>query len=99
MVVVSVLPSRAEGPFGALRERAVSLIHPGSGTGDHGVAESTFDYALRLIARGDVDVDALVTHRMSGIDALPAAIAVTADKQAHGAINPVQVDLRSGRAA
>lgn len=99
VVVVSVLPSRAEGPFGALRERAVSLIHPGSGTGDHGVAESTFDYALRLIARGDVDVDALVTHRMSGIDALPTAIAVTADKQAHGAINPVQVDIRVGRAA
>ncbi len=52
-----------------------------------------FEHALRLVARGDVDVEALMTHRLTGIDELPKALAITGDKRAYGAINPAQVEL------
>jgi threonine dehydrogenase-like Zn-dependent dehydrogenase len=93
IVVVSVLPQRFDAPLGLLRERAVALLHPRSGAGGYSPGASVFEYALRLIARGDVDVESLVTHRLQGIDALPKAVGITADKAAHGAINPVQVSL------
>ena len=96
VVVVSVLPGRAEAPYGLLRERAISLHHPGSGAAGHSASESLFDYALRLISRGDVDVSSLVTHRLDGIDALPHAVEITANKAEHGAINPAQVTASEG---
>ncbi|GIJ54610.1 zinc-dependent alcohol dehydrogenase [Virgisporangium aurantiacum] len=93
IVMVSVLPQRFEAPVGLLRERSVALLHPRSGAGGYSPAASVFEYALRLVARGDVDVESLVTHRLHGIDALPEAVEMTANKAAHGAINPVQVVL------
>ena len=93
IALVSVLPERVVAPLGLLRERSVALLHPRSGAGGYSPSASVFEYALRLVARGDVDVEALVTHRLHGIDALPEAVTMTADKAAHGAINPVQVVL------
>jgi L-iditol 2-dehydrogenase len=71
----------------------VALLHPRSGAGGYSPGATVFEYALRLVARGDVDVESLVTHRLHGIDAIPHAVDITADKTAHGAINPVQVSL------
>lgn len=93
IVVVSVLPQRFEAPVGLLRERSVALLHPRSGAGGYSPTATVFEHALRLVSRGDVDVESLVTHRLHGIDALPEAVEITADKAAHGAINPVQVSL------
>jgi threonine dehydrogenase-like Zn-dependent dehydrogenase len=93
IVMVSVLAQRFEAPIGLLRERSVALLHPRSGAGGYSPGATVFEYALRLVARGDVDVESLVTHRRQGIDALPEAVGITADKAAHGAINPVQVSL------
>jgi threonine dehydrogenase-like Zn-dependent dehydrogenase len=87
IVVVSVLPDRAEVPLGTLRERAVTLLHPPSG------GAATFHESLRLVAAGEVDVESLVTHRLTGIDALPEAVEITGHKGRYGAINPAQVDL------
>ena len=92
-LVVSVLPDRVDAPLGILRGRSVALLHPRSGAGGYSPGASVFEYALRLVARGDVDVESLVTHRLHGVDAIPEAIAITADKAAHGAINPAQVAL------
>lgn len=86
IVMVSVLPEGAPAPLARLRERSVSLLHPRSGAG-------AFDHALRLVARGDVDVESLVTHRLDGVDKVPEAVRITADKPAHGAINPAQVNI------
>jgi threonine dehydrogenase-like Zn-dependent dehydrogenase len=91
IVVVSVLESNAAAPLGLLRERGISLLHPRSGAGGYSPATSVFEYALALVARGDVDVESMVTHRLSTVDDLPQAIAITRDKAVHGAINPVQV--------
>lgn len=93
LIMVSVPPNRAETPMGLMRERALTLMHPRSGAGGYSAAGDVFTHALRLIARGDVDVEALITHEVEGLDALPRAIDMTLHKRAHGAINPVQVHL------
>lgn len=96
VVVVSVLPDRAPAPLGLLRERGIALLHPRSGAGGYSPGGSVFDHALRLVARGDVDVESLVTHRLSGITEVPRAVEITRDKGAYGAVNPAQVDLTGG---
>lgn len=93
IVLVSVLPDRAPAPLGLLRERSIALLHPRSGAGGYSPAGSVFEHALRLVARGDVDVESLVTHRLRGVAEVPRAVEITRDKAAHGAINPAQVDL------
>ena len=93
IVMVSVLPGRVDTPLGLLRERSVALLHPRSGAGGFSPGSGVFDYALRLVARGDVDVESLVTHRLSGIGSIPRAVDITTDKAAHGAINPAQVTV------
>jgi threonine dehydrogenase-like Zn-dependent dehydrogenase len=94
IVVVSVLPRQAMAPLGLLRERGISLLHPRSGAGGYSPAAGVFEYALGLVARGDVDVESLVTHQLSGVDEIPKAVEMTRDKTAHGAINPAQVTGR-----
>lgn len=96
VVVVSVLPQRAPAPLGLLRERGVALLHPRSGAGGYSPTSDVFEYALRLVARGDIDVEALITHELRGIGELPAALEITRAKAAHGAVNPAQVDLTQG---
>jgi threonine dehydrogenase-like Zn-dependent dehydrogenase len=99
IVMVAVLPRHADAPLGLLRERAVALLHPRSGAGGHSPSGGAFEQALRLIGRGDVDVDRLVTHRLEGIDALPKALDITRDKAAHGAAGPAQVTIAPWTAA
>jgi threonine dehydrogenase-like Zn-dependent dehydrogenase len=96
IVMVSVLPARVDAPLGLLRERSVALLHPRSGAGGYSPTAGVFEYALRLVARGDVDVESLVTHRLPGIEAIPRAVDITADKATHGAINPAQVTVMDG---
>ncbi|MEO7235803.1 MAG: zinc-binding dehydrogenase [Lapillicoccus sp.] len=93
IVMVSVLPDDARLPLARLRERGVTLLHPRSGAGGYSPSSSVFEQAMRLVARGDVDLHALVTHRFAGLDALPAAVAVTRGKHAYGALGPAQVVL------
>lgn len=91
IVVVSVLPDDARLPLGILRERAVTMHHPPSGAGGYSASSSVFEHALRLVAKGSVNLDSLITHRLEGIDQLPTAVKMTQNKQLHGAINPPQV--------
>lgn len=93
IVMVAVLPRQASAPLGLLRERAVALLHPRSGAGGYSPGGGAFEQALRLIGRGDVDVDRLITHRLDGIDALPKALDITRDKAAYGAAGPAQVSI------
>jgi threonine dehydrogenase-like Zn-dependent dehydrogenase len=93
IVVVSVLPEHATAPLGLLRERSVALLHPCSGAGGYSPGGGAFEYALRLVARGDVEVESLVTHRLTGIQEIPEALRITADKASFGAINPAQVAM------
>ncbi|QIG45085.1 zinc-binding dehydrogenase [Nocardioides anomalus] len=90
IALVSVLPDDARLPLATLREKALTLVHPESGRRHHRGGDQ-FEHALRLLARGDVLVDELVTHTLAGVDELPRAVAMTLDKAAHGAVNPPQV--------
>lgn len=90
VAVVSVLPDDARLPLATLREKAVTLVHPASGRRHHRGGDQ-FEHALRLLARGDVEVERLVTHRLHGVESLPESVAITLDKAAHGAVNPPQV--------
>ncbi|HTJ37830.1 MAG TPA: zinc-binding dehydrogenase [Dactylosporangium sp.] len=93
IVMVSVLPAGAPAPLALLRERSVALLHPRSGAGGYAPGSGAFEHALRLVERGDVDVAALISHRLAGIEALPEALAITGDKRRHGALGPAQVDV------
>jgi len=91
IVMVSVLDTAGMAPLGMLRGKSLALLHPPSGAGGYSPSTTAFEHALRLVARGDVEVEPLVTHRVSGIGELPKAIEITRDKRAYGAINPAQV--------
>lgn len=93
IVMVSVLADDLPAPLGRLRERGISLLHPASGAGGYSPSGSVFSHALHLVARGDVDVASLITHRLAGIHDVPKSVEITRDKAAFGAINPAQVDL------
>jgi threonine dehydrogenase-like Zn-dependent dehydrogenase len=97
IVMVSVVGEEATAPLGLLRGRSVALLHPTSGAGGYSPSSTVFEHALRLVRRGDVDVESLVTHRLHGIDELPKALEITRDKAAHGALSPAQVDLAGDR--
>jgi L-iditol 2-dehydrogenase len=93
VAVVSVLPSRTELPTGLMREKSITLVHPRSGAGYYAATTSVFEHCVTLVAAGRVDVERLVTHRLSGLDSIPEALAITRDKLRYGAINPAQVSL------
>ncbi|MER7277100.1 zinc-binding dehydrogenase [Dactylosporangium sp. NPDC000244] len=93
IVMVSVLPSHAPAPLALLRERSVSVLHPRSGAGGYAPGSSVFEHALRLVHRGDVDVQGLISHRLHGVEALPEALEITRYKSKHAALGPAQVDL------
>jgi threonine dehydrogenase-like Zn-dependent dehydrogenase len=95
VAIVSVLPARAELPAGMMREKALTLVHPRSGAGYYAQHTSVFEHSLGLIARRQVDVGALITHRLSGLDAVQEALEITCDKERFGAINPAQVEVGS----
>ena len=94
--MVSVLDSAGEAPLGLLRGKSLALLHPTSGAGGYSPSTSVFEHSLRLVARGDVDVTSLVTHRLTGIDEIPKAIEITRDKRTYGAVNPAQVTVPGG---
>jgi threonine dehydrogenase-like Zn-dependent dehydrogenase len=91
IVMVSVLDKNVMAPLGRLREKAVTLLHPLSGAGGYSPTATAFEYSLALVARGDVDVESLVTHRLTGIEELPKALEITRDKRTYRALSPAQV--------
>jgi L-iditol 2-dehydrogenase len=90
IVAVSVLDEDARLPVTLLRERGITLAHPASGAGGP-PGTTVFDHALRLIARGDVDVGSLITHHLDGLDQLGHALEITGNKRKYGATSPAQV--------
>jgi threonine dehydrogenase-like Zn-dependent dehydrogenase len=96
IVMVSVLPEGSPAPLSLLRGKSVALLHPSSGAGGFSPSSGVFEYALRLVQRGDVDVEALVSHRLEGLDEVGRALDITRDKAAYGALGPAQLDLTGG---
>ena len=74
----------------ALRERSLRLLFPDISTYAH------LEHTVRLVASGQVRVKPMITHVLSGIEAVPEAFEITAHKGKYGAINPAQVMMEAG---
>jgi threonine dehydrogenase-like Zn-dependent dehydrogenase len=72
-----------------LRERSLRYLFPDISTQAH------LAHTVRLVATGRVRVKPTITHVLSGLDAVPQAFEITANKGAYKAINPAQVVIRS----
>jgi threonine dehydrogenase-like Zn-dependent dehydrogenase len=71
-----------------LRERSLRCLFPDISTLGH------LEHTVRLVASGRVRVKPTITHVLSGIDAVPEAFEITANKGKYGAINPAQVTMQ-----
>jgi threonine dehydrogenase-like Zn-dependent dehydrogenase len=65
------------------------VMYRGLGTSNHKLAQYTID----LVASKRVQLTPLVTHILEGIDKVPEAIEITANKAKYKTINPAQVKI------
>ncbi len=68
-----------------LRERSLRYVFPDISTQAH------LEHTVRLVASGRVKLGATITHVLSGIESVPEAFEITANKGKYKAINPAQV--------
>ena len=73
-----------------LRERSLRYLFPDISTQAH------LDHTVRLVASGRVRLKGTITHVLSGIESVPRAFEVTANKAKYKAINPAQVMMSAG---
>jgi threonine dehydrogenase-like Zn-dependent dehydrogenase len=70
------------------RERSLRYLFPDISTQAH------LEHTVRLVATGRVCVKPTITHVLSGIESVPRAFEITANKGVHRAINPAQVMMQ-----
>jgi threonine dehydrogenase-like Zn-dependent dehydrogenase len=70
-----------------LRERSLRLLFPDISTLAH------LEHTVRLVASGRVRLKPMITHVLPGLEAVPRAFEITANKGKFQAINPAQVVL------
>ncbi len=68
-----------------LRERSLRYVFPDISTQGH------LEHTVRLVASGRVRLGPTITHVLHGIDQVPRAFEITANKGKFGALNPAQV--------
>ena len=77
------------GPFeldvDGLRERSLRYLFPDISTQAH------LEHTVRLVATGRVSLRPGITHVLTGIESVPQAFEITANKGKYHAINPAQV--------
>ncbi|MFO0844246.1 MAG: zinc-binding dehydrogenase [Gemmataceae bacterium] len=73
-----------------LRERSLRYLFPDISTQAH------LEHTVRLVATGRVRMAGTITHVLPGIESVPKAFEITANKGAYQAINPAQVLMRPG---
>lgn len=71
-----------------LRERSLRYVFPDISTQGH------LEHTVRLVSSGRVHLKSTITHVLDGIDKVPQAFEITANKGKYGAINPAQVVMR-----
>jgi threonine dehydrogenase-like Zn-dependent dehydrogenase len=70
-----------------LRERSLRFLFPDISTLAH------LEHTVRLVAAGRVRLKPMITHVLIGLEAVPQAFEITANKTKYQAINPAQVVL------
>jgi threonine dehydrogenase-like Zn-dependent dehydrogenase len=72
-----------------LRERSLRYLFPDISTQAH------LEHTVRLVASSRVKLSPTITHRLDGLEMVPQAFEITANKGKYQAINPAQVILKS----
>ncbi len=85
LVGVSWFGAPLEMDIDLLRERSLRYVFPDISTSAH------LEYAVRLVASERVRLKPAITHVLSGIESVPKAFEITANKGKYKAINPAQV--------
>jgi threonine dehydrogenase-like Zn-dependent dehydrogenase len=75
------------------RERSLRYLFPDVSTRAH------LEHTVRLVASGRVRVLPTITHILTGIESVPQAFEITANKGQYKAINPAQVVMRPSSGA
>jgi threonine dehydrogenase-like Zn-dependent dehydrogenase len=70
-----------------MRERSLRFLFPDISTQAH------LEHTVRLVASGRVSLKPTITHVLDGLESVPQAFEITANKGKHRAINPAQVRL------
>ncbi len=73
-----------------LRERSLRYLFPDISTQAH------LEHTVRLVASGRVQLRPTITHVLPGLESVPRAFEITANKGKFRAINPAQVIISSG---
>lgn len=84
IVQVAILSGEVRLPS-TLRERCLSYICP------RGTNRRLLEHSVALLASGRVRIAPLVSHSLNGLDKMPQALEITANKSKYGAIGPAQV--------
>jgi threonine dehydrogenase-like Zn-dependent dehydrogenase len=87
LVGVSWFGAPVELDVDVLRERSLRYIFPDISSQAH------LEYTVRLVATGRINMKPTIRHVLEGIDKVPEAFEITANKGKYGAINPAQVVL------
>ncbi|MCC6585304.1 MAG: zinc-binding dehydrogenase [Bryobacterales bacterium] len=85
LVGVSWFGDSIEFPVDTLRERSLRYVFPDISTLQH------LEHTVGLVASGRVRLKPAITHTLDGIDQVPLAFEITANKGKYKAINPAQV--------
>ena len=72
-----------------LRERSLRYLFPDISTQAH------LEHTVRLVASGRVQLRPTITHVLDGLESVPKAFEITANKGKYLAINPAQVVLKT----
>jgi threonine dehydrogenase-like Zn-dependent dehydrogenase len=87
LVGVSWFGAPLELDVDGLRERSLRFLFPDISTLAH------LEHTVRLVSSGRVRLQPTITHVLFGIDSVPRAFEITANKARYRAINPAQVVL------
>ena len=90
LVGVSWFGRPLEMDIDGLRERSLRLLFPDISTYAH------LEHTVRLAAGGQVQLKPMITHVLQGLESVPQAFEITANKGKYGAINPAQAVLEAG---
>jgi threonine dehydrogenase-like Zn-dependent dehydrogenase len=85
IVGVSWFGGNIEFPVDLLRERSLRYVFPDISTLEH------LEHTVRLVSTGRVRLKPTITHILDGIEQVPTAFEITANKGKYKAINPAQV--------
>ena len=87
LVGVSWFGAPLELDIDTFRERSLRYLFPDISSQAH------LEYTVRLVATGRISMKQTITHVLEGIDKVPEAFEITANKGKYQAINPAQVVL------